>query len=42
MECEDVALLQQRVTNWQNLVEFEIVPVLDGEETAEPIGSLLD
>lgn len=42
MECEDVALLQQWVANWQDLVEFEIVPVLDGEATADAIASTLD
>lgn len=42
MECEDVALLQQWVANWQDLVEFEIVPVLDGEDTAEAIKPMLD
>lgn len=42
MECEDIALLQRWVTNWQDLIEFEIVPVLDGEDTAESITPLLD
>lgn len=42
MECDDVALLQQWVSNWQDLVEFEIVPVLDGEETAEAVQPLFD
>ena len=42
MECEDVALLQRWVANWQDLGEFEIVPVLEGGETAENIEPLLD
>lgn len=34
MECENVALLQQWVAQWSDLVEFEIVPVVPGKETA--------
>lgn len=42
MECDDIALLQQWVANWQDLVQFEIVPVVDGAVTAETIQSLRD
>jgi len=34
MECDDPALLQQWAAGWQDLVEFEFVPVLPSEETA--------
>lgn len=34
VECEDVTLLQRWVAAWQDLVEFEIVPVVTGQETA--------
>ena len=34
MECNDVALLQQWVAQWSDLVAFEIVPVVPGKETA--------
>ncbi len=34
MACDDVALLQQWVAAWSDLVEFEIVPVVPGSETA--------
>jgi|SRR5579872_3435912 len=34
MECDDVALLQQWVAQWSDLVEFEIVPVVPGKDTA--------
>ena len=30
MECDDITLLQQWVANWEDLVEFEIVPVVAG------------
>lgn len=30
MECDDLTLLQQWVANWEDLVEFEIVPVAPG------------
>lgn len=33
MTCDDVALLQRWVTEWSDLVEFEIVPVTSGAET---------
>ncbi len=34
MECEDVTRLQRWVTAWSDLIEFEIVPVVAGSETA--------
>jgi hypothetical protein len=34
MECDDVTLLQQWVAQWSDLVEFEIIPVVPGKETA--------
>ena len=34
MECNDVALLQRWVAEWSDLIEFEIVPVVPGKETA--------
>ncbi len=37
MECNDVALLQQWVVQWSDLVAFEIVPVVSGKETAEAL-----
>jgi len=32
MECEDPALLAQWTARWEDLVEFEIVPVLTSAE----------
>lgn len=37
MECEDVQLLQQWATHWQDLVDFEFVPVLRSKEAVEII-----
>lgn len=34
MECDDVTLLQRFVSEWSDLVAFEIVPVVPGKETA--------
>jgi hypothetical protein len=34
MECDDITLLQRWVAEWSHLVEFEIVPVVTGKETA--------
>jgi hypothetical protein len=40
MECDDVRLLQQWVARWSDLVEFEIVPVVTGKDTAEAMAAL--
>lgn len=42
VECEDVADLQRWVANWHDVIDFEIVPVLEGAQTAEVVESLLD
>ncbi|MBI3710726.1 MAG: DUF3303 family protein [Proteobacteria bacterium] len=34
MECADVTLLQRWVAEWSDLIDFEIVPVVAGKETA--------
>ncbi|WP_414581921.1 DUF3303 domain-containing protein [Scytonema sp. PCC 10023] len=41
MECDDLRLLQQWVLQWQDLGEFEIVPVVPSKETMETITPLL-
>ena len=41
MECDDVRLFQQWITQWSDLAEFEIVPVVSGKDTAEAITPLL-
>jgi hypothetical protein len=37
MECEDVRLFQQWVSQWSDLVEFEIVPVARSVQASETI-----
>jgi hypothetical protein len=34
MECDDPALLEQWTARWDDLVAFEIVPVIDSAEAA--------
>jgi hypothetical protein len=41
MECDDITLLQRWVAQWSDLVEFEIVPVVPGNETAEALAAQL-
>jgi hypothetical protein len=35
MECDDVRLMQQWVSRWADLAEFEIVPVVSSREAFE-------
>jgi len=41
MECADVALLQQWIAGWSDLVEFEVVPVVSGKITAAALSTRL-
>jgi hypothetical protein len=41
MECDSVAILQRWVVEWSDLVEFEIVPVVAGSETAATLADAL-
>ncbi len=41
MECDDVRLLQEWVTSWSDLADFEIVPVVPSKETAEVVYRVL-
>ena len=41
MECEDQRLFQEWVSRWQDLVEFEIVPVVSSKEAAVSIAQML-
>jgi Protein of unknown function (DUF3303) len=40
MECDDARLLQQWVLRWQDLIEFELVPVVPSQETSETIAPM--
>ena len=35
MECEDASLLQEWIFGWQDLMEFEVVPVVESKKTVE-------
>jgi hypothetical protein len=37
MECEDASLLLQWTAQWEDLVDFEIVPVIDSDEAARVV-----
>jgi hypothetical protein len=37
MECDDARLLQEWITNWGDLADFEVVPVVTSEQTRETI-----
>ncbi len=39
MDCKDVTLLQRWVAEWSDLINFEIVPVVLGKETADALAS---
>ena len=41
MECDDVTLLQRWIVQWSDLMEFEIVPVVAGKDTAAALAPLL-
>ena len=41
MECDDPRLFQHWVIQWQDLVDFEIVPVVPSKQTMETITPLL-
>ena len=41
MECDDIRLLQEWVTSWSDLAEFEIVPVVPSKETSEVVARVL-
>lgn len=37
MECDDPLLFQQWVIQWQDLVEFEIIPIVPSKDTTKAI-----
>lgn len=37
MECDDPGLFRQWVARWEDLVEFEVVPVVTSEEAARAV-----
>ena len=41
IECDDPRLFQEWVLQWQDLGEFEIIPVVPSKETAEVVSKML-
>jgi hypothetical protein len=41
MECADVSLFQRWVAEWSDVMQFEIVPVISGRETAAALADQL-
>lgn len=41
MECDDARLLQAWALQWQDLADFEIVPVVPSKDTAAVVNAVL-
>jgi hypothetical protein len=41
MECDDPRLFQEWIANWQDLVDFEIIPVVTSAQAREKIKPML-
>src|SRR5437763_10529133 len=41
MEADDITLFQRWIADWQEVVEFEVVPVVEGKATREALAPLL-
>lgn len=41
MQCDDATLLQRWVAQWSDLVDFEIVPVVEGKDAAAALADQL-
>ncbi len=41
MEADDITLFQRWIADWQEVVEFEVVPVVEGKTTREALTPLL-
>ena len=41
MECDDPGLLQEWIDQWQDLVDFEVTPVVTSAQAAEAISPRL-
>ncbi|HLX38244.1 MAG TPA: DUF3303 family protein [Candidatus Binataceae bacterium] len=42
MSCDDVVKFQDWIAHWSDLTEFEIVPVVEGKETAATFARLAE
>lgn len=41
MECEDRRLLDQWIANWEDIVDFEVIPAITSVEAAEAVAPRL-
>jgi hypothetical protein len=41
MECDDASLFHKWIVNWQDLIDFEIVPVMESKQAAKAIEPFL-
>ena len=41
METDDITLFQRWIADWQDVVEFEVVPVVEGKTTREALAPIL-
>jgi uncharacterized protein DUF3303 len=41
MECDDPSLLEQWMANWNDITDFEVIPVMTSAEAAEAVASRL-
>jgi Domain of unknown function (DUF3303) len=41
MECDDPGLLEQWMANWNDLTDFEVIPVMTSAEAADAVASRL-
>ena len=41
METDDITTIQRWIADWQEVVEFEVVPVVEGKTTREALEPLL-
>jgi hypothetical protein len=41
METDDVTLFQRWIADWQELVEFEVIPVVEGKTTRAALEPML-
>jgi hypothetical protein len=41
MECDDPALLEQWMSNWRDLVDFDVIPVMTSADATAAIAPRL-
>lgn len=41
MECDDRALLDEWISNWRDIVDFEVIPVMTSAEAADAVAPRL-